>query len=217
MKPSNTKEVIQNSINRYPLELTKFKSTNYQPQPHFRNRLNWDHFTVHIPLWNEVLNHFFQNSKSLDFLELGSGNGLCANYLLDSFSCYLDTVDMEELRIVEEDGKKYEISTIKNLQPFIDQERCTFHLMNTKTFLINNQDKKYDFIYIDASHDKDWVLFDAVNSFSLLKTNGLMIFDDYGWGECGVGIDSFLSSYQNNIEIFHKGYQVMIIKRDELK
>ena len=89
--------------------------------------------------------------------------------------------------------------------------------MNTKTYLLSNQDKKYDFIYIDASHEKDWVLFDAINSFSLLKEGGLMIFDDYGWGECNIGIDSFLTCYQDNIEIFYKGYQVMLIKRSNLK
>ena len=210
-------QTLTNSVERYPLELTVFKTKNYQPQPHFRNTIRWDHFTIHTPLWNNVLNHFFKDSKDLKFLELGSGNGLCANYLLDNFPCYLDTVDMEEVRIIEEEGKKYEISTPKNLQPFIDQNRCNFHLMNTKTYLLSNQDKKYDFIYIDASHEKDWVLFDAINSFSLLKEGGLMIFDDYGWGECNIGIDSFLTCYQDNIEIFYKGYQVMLIKRSNLK
>ena len=209
----NMEKNTQTPIERYPLELTKFKTNNYTPKPHFRNTIRWDHFTMNIPLWDVVLNHFFKDSKDLKFLELGSGNGLCANYLLDNFPCYLDTVDHEELRI--EEG--YEISTIKNLQPFIDQKRCNFHLMNTKTFLLNNQDKKYDLIYIGASHDKDWVLFDSVNSFSLLKENGLMIFDDYGWGECSVGIDSFLDCYEDNFEVFHKEYQVMLIKRDDLK
>ena len=44
-----------------------------------------------------------------------------------------------------------------------------------------------------------------------------MIFDDYGWGECSVGIDSFLDCYEDNFEVFHKEYQVMLIKRDDLK
>ena len=202
---------------RYPISLTKFKTANYTPKNHFRIPLRWDNFTMHVPIWNQVLNHFFSDKENLKFLELGSGNGLCANFLLDSYKCHVETVDLQESHTVDEDKKKYIVSTTANLKPFIDDGRCNFHQMSTKEFLIKNQDKKYDFIYIDASHDKDWVLFDAVSSFSLLKKDGLMIFDDYGWGECKIGIDSFLICYEEKIEVFHKGWQVMIRKLGDLE
>jgi predicted O-methyltransferase YrrM len=201
---------------RYPLELTKFKTENYRPGNHYTNLEKWDNFTMHVPLWNQVLTHFFENQTDLRFLELGSGNGLCANYLLDNWPCYVDTVDIEECRIVKENDIEYSISTINNLKPFIDTNRCSFHLMSTKDFLINNQDKQYDFIYIDASHDKDWVLYDAVTAFNLLKVDGLLIFDDYGWGECSIGIDNFLNCYDKHVEIFYKSWQIMIRKLSNL-
>jgi predicted O-methyltransferase YrrM len=41
----------------------------------------------------------------------------------------------------------------------------------------------FDFIYIDGSHQAPDVLCDAVLSFKLLKTNGVIAFDDYLWQE----------------------------------
>ena len=72
--------------------------------------------------------------------------------------------------------------------------------------------EKYDFIYIDASHEPDDVMSDAVLSFELLKQDGLLIFDDYGWGDCAKGIDGFINAYQKKIEVFEKSYQVFIRK-----
>jgi len=204
-------------MQRYPRSLTEFKTSNYLPKDHFTNLKRWDHFTMHAPLWTEVLDHFFKGKQDLKFLELGTGNGLCANFMLDNYDCYVDTVDIEESRIVEEDGQEYTISTLGNLQPFIYQGRCSFHHMSTKEFLLANQDKEYDFVYVDAAHTKDWVLFDAINSFSLLKVDGLMIFDDYGVPECGEGIDAFLNGYEKRVNVFFKQWQVMLNKLSHLE
>ncbi len=216
MKDKKDKMHIMKHCERYPLELTKFKTDNYKPGDHYRIPQRWDNFTMHAPLWTEVLNHYFEDKSDLLFLELGSGNGLCANFLLDNYKCTLHTVDIEETRIVKEGEDEYEVSTLKNLQPFIDQGRCNFHHMNTKQYLSSHQDYQYDFIYVDASHDKDWVLYDAVNSFSLLKTEGLLIFDDYGWGDCALGIDAFTKCFEKHIHVIHRGWQIFLHKVSDL-
>src|SRR5262249_31505110 len=41
----------------------------------------------------------------------------------------------------------------------------------------------FDLIYVDGSHQCPDVLFDAVVSFKLLRTGGIMLFDDYLWSE----------------------------------
>ena len=41
----------------------------------------------------------------------------------------------------------------------------------------------FDFIYVDGSHQAPDVLCDALLSFRLLKTNGVIAFDDYLWQE----------------------------------
>ena len=40
-----------------------------------------------------------------------------------------------------------------------------------------------------------------------------MIFDDYGWGDCGVGIDAFLECFKEQVHIVHKEWQVMVMKK----
>ena len=61
----------------------------------------------------------------------------------------------------------------------------------------------FDIIYIDGNHEPEYVLEDAVLSFRKLKKNGIMIFDDYGWGGPDLtqrGIDGFLSGYHKRIQ-----------------
>ena len=58
-------------------------------------------------------------------------------------------------------------------------------------------------------------------SFQLLKTDGILIFDDYRWFEDRlpeelrprIAVDSFITSYRNALEVVHRGYQVFIKKR----
>jgi predicted O-methyltransferase YrrM len=63
-------------------------------------------------------------------------------------------------------------------------------------------DDSFDIIYIDGNHEPEYVLEDAVLSFRKLKTGGVMIFDDYGWGGPDLtqkGIDGFLAGYHKHI------------------
>lgn len=78
------------------------------------------------------------------------------------------------------------------------------------------QDEFFDIIYIDGNHEPEYVLEDAVLSFRKLKKNGIMIFDDYGWGGPDLtkrGIDGFLSGYHKKIHILgEQNTQVFITK-----
>jgi len=71
-------------------------------------------------------------------------------------------------------------------------------------------------IYIDGNHEPEFVLEDAVLSFRKLKKNGIMIFDDYGWGGPDLtkrGIDGFLCGYHKRIKILgERNTQVFITK-----
>ena len=205
-------------MERYPLELTGFKTNYYRPGKHFTNRKDRDWFSSNVPNWNIVFRHFFSGRTDLHFLELGTNMGMCSNYLLDTYPCKLDTVDVLDRIEVEEGGKQYYISSKDNLKPFLKNGRCTFYKQPTKEFLLEmiwtqlSEGEKYDFVYIDASHEPHDVLSDALLSFELLKHDGLMILDDYGWRECAKGIDGFINSYSKKLEVFEKGYQVFIRK-----
>jgi predicted O-methyltransferase YrrM len=78
------------------------------------------------------------------------------------------------------------------------------------------EDNFFDIIYIDGNHEPEYVLEDAVLSFRKLKKNGIMVFDDYGWGGPDLtqrGIDGFLSGYHKKIiNLGEKESQVFIRK-----
>lgn len=71
-------------------------------------------------------------------------------------------------------------------------------------------DKYFDFIYIDGSHVAADVLCDAVFAFRLLRSGGVMCFDDYLWRDFGpydplnspkMAIDAFTLIYCKQLHV----------------
>jgi predicted O-methyltransferase YrrM len=77
---------------------------------------------------------------------------------------------------------------------------------------------KYDIIFIDGNHTSPFVLIDSILSWYLLKKDGLIIFDDYLWGEINstispkLAIDSFINCFGDYIEVIWSDYK-KVIKR----
>ena len=70
--------------------------------------------------------------------------------------------------------------------------------------------------YIDGNHEPEYVLEDAVLSFRKLKTNGYLIFDDYGWGGPDLtqkGIDAFLNGYYKRIKFIGEAYSQVFLQK----
>lgn len=201
------------------------KTSNYNYPTHFFSP--WDDFTMHIPNWNFFLSEFV-GKENLLFLELGTANGRSGVWTLENIlqtnGSVLYTVDLNDKYLFKGPRKnwhiniegEYEIDTLENLKPYIENNKCKFFKNSTDNFFVNlikdNFNQKFDFVYIDASHDSDFVLRDSINSFNYLKTNGLILFDDYAWGSCSIGIDSFLNSYKSKVEVLYKDWQVLIRK-----
>ena len=79
----------------------------------------------------------------------------------------------------------------------------------------------YDFIYIDGSHVAKDVLTDACMAWPLLNPKGMMVFDDYMWGNPRdvlhrpkVAIDAFTNIFAEEADIIHVGYQLVVRKKD---
>lgn len=77
-----------------------------------------------------------------------------------------------------------------------------------------------DFIYIDGSHIAKDVLTDACMAWPLLKSKGMMVFDDYMWGDPRdilhrpkPAIDAFTNLFAEEAEIVHVGYQLVVRKK----
>ena len=80
----------------------------------------------------------------------------------------------------------------------------------------------FDFIYIDGSHIAKDVLTDACMAWPLLTPNGVMVFDDYLWGNPRdvlhrpkAAIDAFTTLFAEELEIIHVGYQAVVRKKGE--
>lgn len=78
--------------------------------------------------------------------------------------------------------------------------------------------QQFDFVYIDGNHRSPQVLTDAVMCWGLLKSTGIMLFDDYlkietpGLQGAQPAIDSFLEIFQEHVEIVCTGWQVAVKK-----
>jgi predicted O-methyltransferase YrrM len=80
--------------------------------------------------------------------------------------------------------------------------------------------ERYDFIYVDGDHTEKAVYRDANNAWALLKTEGVLAFDDYLWGQDvhpelrpKAAIDKFLEEKQGQYTLLSQDYQVWIVRR----
>lgn len=80
----------------------------------------------------------------------------------------------------------------------------------------------FDLIYLDGSHRARYMLSDLVLAWRLLRPEGLLCCDDYGYQRFSaphwnpaLAIDSFLACYQGYYQLLHQGYQVVLRKRGD--
>lgn len=92
--------------------------------------------------------------------------------------------------------------------------KSTTHL----SWLIYNH-YPFDFVYIDGSHIAKDVLTDACMAWPLLRKDGIMVFDDYLWGDMSrpnhvpkPAIDAFVNIFIEELKIVHVGYQFIVRK-----
>ena len=85
---------------------------------------------------------------------------------------------------------------------------------------LRHENCTFDFIYIDGSHVAKDVITDACMSWPMLKISGFMVFDDYLWKPQGltamdrpkIAIDAFTNMFENELEVVHVGYQLVVRK-----
>jgi len=96
----------------------------------------------------------------------------------------------------------------------------TFRQTTFDYLLDGGADQLFNFIYVDADHTTVGVILDAELSWPLLKSGGIMAFDDYEWGSNlplhlrpKPGIDLFLLRHDGEYELLDKNEQVWIKKK----
>jgi predicted O-methyltransferase YrrM len=174
--------------------------------------------------WFDYVDMKNYKDKPINYLEIGTLYGANLLTVAKTYGLHNDS----KLYCIDPWEDYDEYPEYKNQQPSI------YNLFNTnietsgvKDKIIVNRgysnteipkikDEFFDIIYIDGNHEPEYVLEDAVLSFRKLKKNGIMIFDDYGWGGPDLtqkGIDGFLSGYHKRIEYLGLHVSQVFIKK----
>ena len=161
--------------------------------------------------------------RNFEILELGSLEGKSTCWFLENIpSCKIVCVDTWEGG-VDHDKNNHEIN-FENIKNNFDHnvsqfgDRVEVMQMTTYDAMIQLylQNRKFDMVYVDASHTAIDVNCDLVMSWKLLKNNALIYCDDYYWGfnqidlnrvpnlnsvydSPKLGIDSFVNTYRNRL------------------
>lgn len=160
-------------------------------------------------------------------LELGTWKGESAEWFLDHicthaeshFYCVDNFEGSVEHHLAGIDCSKNEQETRDRLVRFFSKAAIWKTTTAKGLRFAANAGLIFDFIYVDAAHDAQSVMRDAVMAFEVLAVGGTMILDDYQWQvlpeatECPkLAIDGFLAAYARQIEVVAMGWQVCIRK-----
>ena len=98
--------------------------------------------------------------------------------------------------------------------------QSVYTFMGNSRDTIRRQTTLFDFVYIDGSHQAPDVLMDACLTFRMLKTGGIMVFDDYLWKAVDgvlhqpkIAIDAFVNIFSDELDIVLLGYQLGVRKK----
>jgi len=160
--------------------------------------------------WFGIININDYKNKEINYLEIGAFYGanlisVAKTYGLHENSklfCVDPWEDYEEYPEYKNEQPTIYGKFINNIQNSGVKDKVVINRGYSNLEVPKFQDDFFDIIYIDGNHEPQYVLEDAVLSFRKLKKNGIMIFDDYGWGGPDLtqkGIDAFLAGYYKKI------------------
>ena len=144
-----------------------------------------DWFTYNIPHLTELMGLLPERKR---FLEIGCFEGRATCWFLehalddDGTMVCIDPFEgsMEHASMDLSDlYKRFQQNVYSVLKP--EQHLATFTQPSAK--VLRTLDLQFDFIYIDGDHTAPAVLTDACMAWPLLKKGGIMLFDDYLWGD----------------------------------
>ena len=166
-----------------------------------------DYFSINAYYWSTILN---KNLNNFSYLEIGSWEGNSALYILKNFMTKkvvcVDIWDLYDDNYKEEHLKRFE-NFKYNLKEF-EKKFSFFKNTSDKFFEINRE--KFDLIYIDGSHEAQQVYKDISNSWACLNHNGIIVCDDYFYGNIysntnqdvpALSINRFLRENKDMIQI----------------
>jgi predicted O-methyltransferase YrrM len=177
-----------------------------------------------FPYFFNELNYF--GDKEIKILHLGAYTGHGTRWMLENVKG--SSVDVDLWTTDSGAQSEYEFETFYNQIDFNEVEavydsvtaglNTTKYKGRTEEFFKQNKES-FDFIYVDACHDKKSVSHDLNESFKVLKVNGVIACDDYLWFmdldpslRPYEAINEFIESHSEEIEILINNYQLWFKK-----
>ena len=191
-----------------------------------------DWFNWAPQVWEQLIPHLPGEGGDREFLEIGSFEGRSAVWIVENMM-----QDGDILGCIDtwEGGEEHGEENMGSVEERFDHniavlcakypERYTDKYKSTSTAALaeimqGGRKPTFEFIYIDGSHIAKDVLTDACMAWPLLKPAGIMVFDDYMWGNARdvlhrpkVAIDAFTNIFAEEVDIIHVGYQLVVRKK----
>jgi predicted O-methyltransferase YrrM len=192
----------------------KYKKKNHVEFLKKKN-ITHDYFSSHAYNFFNILNKF----NSFKYLEIGSFEGNSAMFVAKNFPnaniCCVDNwMGTEEYENMNFSSVEYNFDN--NMSEFNNYKK--FKLLSDEFF--NNNQYKFDVIYIDGYHKGSQVLKDFMNSWKILNLGGVIIFDDYVWkffdkiqdNPCYV-INKYLEKIKKDVKILKVSNSQLFIQK----
>lgn len=166
----------------------------------------------------------FRGKPNLKFLQVGTYTGDASDWLLSSIltdpTSTLTDIDTWQ-GSDEREHKAMDFDKIYSLYlQRMDKYENLMSIKGDSSYILPSLRERYDFIYIDGDHTEKAVYRDANNAWTLLKSEGILAFDDYLWGRDleseftpKPAIDRFLEEKQGEYELLSQDYQVWIVRK----
>ena len=191
----------------------------------------YDWASGQFPIWIRFFAHL--RDHPLKMLEIGSYEGRSAifflNYLRQSSLTCVDPWDSSVLepdlvKLMPEILIEYpqaEARFDRNLAEFSGRLTKIKARSSDALAELGVSAERFDLIYVDGEHRRAAAYRDCVLSWALLKPGGLLLIDDYGFGEGlaeeirpRLGIDAFFKDMAGQFDELHKEYQILARKRE---
>jgi predicted O-methyltransferase YrrM len=174
-------------------------------------------FDPHVPSWTKALEPF--KGRPVHYLEVGVFEGKSAMWTADNIltdpASTLTGLDLF-MGDYEEAHPDFEVRYRSNVEKTGLGDRALtvkgFSQIELRKLPLDH----YDIAYIDGSHENRDVLEDAILTHRLLKSGGMLIFDDYGTPgntDPKQGVDAFYRFWKDDYEVIHNQVQLIMRKK----
>ena len=204
---------------KHPFVQSQKKKYRKLHQLYLKSKKNTtDYFSINAYYWNYIIK---ENFKNFSYMEIGSYEGNSVSYILKNFSPKkVYCVDVWEKDKNYKGINKQNFDNFKfNMKEF--EGRFSFFKEGSDNFFEKNSDY-FDIIYVDGTHESHQVHKDINNAWNFLNLNGIMICDDYFYGNLYTGLDEdvpatainkFLKKKKNELKIICINNNQIFIKK----